>query len=116
MKNNRTILYRKTQKPHPRPLPRREGSDVHCELMWNGNRLSIIPLPSLRGRGWGWGFVGFCVGLCVFLYGAFFIRFPKGLLLPSKTNPFTFQKDSFCNPKRTLLQPKRTPFFLVFNF
>ena len=20
----------------------------------------IIPLPSLLGRGWGWGFVGFC--------------------------------------------------------
>ena len=36
--------------------------------------------------------------------------FPKGLLLHSKTNPFTLQKDSFCNPKRTLLQPKRTPF------
>ena len=28
MKKNQTILYRKTKKPHPLPLPRREGSDV----------------------------------------------------------------------------------------
>ena len=34
----------------------------------------------------------------------------KGLLLHSERTPFTLQKDSFCNPKRTLLQPKRTPF------
>ena len=65
------------------------------------------PLPAGEGLG---------VGLCGFLYGAFFVLFPKRLLLPSKTTPFIFQKDSFCNPKRTLLQPKRTPFFLVFNF
>ena len=36
--------------------------------------------------------------------------FQKGLLLHSKRTPFTLQNDSFCNPKRTLLQLKRTPF------
>ena len=59
------------------------------------------PLPAGEGQG---------VGLCGFLYGAFFVLFPKRLLLPSKTTPFTFQKDSFCLPKRPLLPSKRTPF------
>ena len=39
-----------------------------------------------------------------------FLVFQKGLLLHSERTPFALQKDSFCNPKRTLLQPKRTPF------
>ena len=55
MKKNKTIFLEKYRKPHPLPLPRREGSDVHCELMWNGNRLSnhTTPLPAGEGLGVG---------------------------------------------------------------
>ena len=38
------------------------------------------------------------------------IGFSKGVLLACKTNPFTLQKESFCIPKRVLLQGKRTTF------
>ena len=40
----------------------------------------------------------------------FFVTFSKGVLLPSKTSPFTLQKESFCLPKRVLLHIKRSPF------
>ena len=33
--------------------------------------------------------------------------FSKGVLLPFKTSPFTLQKESFCKPKRVLLNSKR---------
>ena len=36
--------------------------------------------------------------------------FQKGLLLHSKRGPFAFQNESFCSPKRVLLQAKRSPF------
>ena len=36
--------------------------------------------------------------------------FQKGLLLHSKRGPFAFQNESFCTPKRILLQAKGSPF------
>ena len=36
--------------------------------------------------------------------------FLKGLLLHSKRGPFALQNESFCTPKRILLQAKRSPF------
>ena len=52
-------------------------------------------------------FFGFISMYCSDKY---FVACVKGLLLPFKCSPFAFQKDSFCSPKRTLLQCKRTPF------
>ena len=42
--------------------------------------------------------------------------FLKGLLLHSKTSPFAFQNESFCTPKRILLQAKRSPFEKLSDF
>ena len=42
--------------------------------------------------------------------------FLKGLLLHSKRGPFALQNESFCTPKRILLQAKRSPFEKLSDF
>ena len=69
--------------PHPRPLPRKEGSNMlimlklfACYSLKNSSFL-YIPLPSLRGRGLGRGFfyiIPFIILVfCVLLHPLFFI-------------------------------------------